>query len=143
MTALHPHPDEAELRDALARLRTTLEAERLPWLDERRLDGLQLALAEATRNAIEHGHQDGSPEPVELELRVDSGQVRVRITDQGAGIPPATLAHVPDPARKLRGEEAERGWGVFLVRRFVDEVLTRRDHLGHHLELVLRAEPPA
>ena len=129
-----------EVRAVLTRLRGTVENARLPWLDATRVDALHLAVAEAVRNAIEHGRGDAPDRTVAVGVRVESDEVRVSITDQGPGILPATFVRVPDPTRKLRGEEGERGWGLFLIRSLVDDVRTRRDHLGHHLDLTLRAD---
>ena len=133
---LGDEPDR--LRLALGRLRGTLEKEPLTRFSPRRLDALHTAVAEAALNAVEHAHGWMTQPPIEITVRVAADEILVRVTDQGPGIPPAAFAHIPDPVAKLRGEQEERGWGLFLMRTLVDEVRTRRDQIGHHVELVLR-----
>src|SRR5262245_26103037 len=75
-------------------------------LDERRLDQLKTAVAEATMNAIEHGN-DSRPElPVDIEVAAAAGVLTVRITDEGA-CGPIGEAETPDIDLKLAGLRSE------------------------------------
>lgn len=102
-----------------------------------RLECLKTAVAEATLNAMEHGN-DYRPElPVLIEVRRSPAALAVRITDQGRGgqtIPdPAT----PDLQAKLSGEQAPRGWGLFLIKNMVDELHVVSDEGHHSVELIV------
>jgi serine phosphatase RsbU (regulator of sigma subunit)/anti-sigma regulatory factor (Ser/Thr protein kinase) len=103
----------------------------------RRLERLKTAVAEATMNAIEHGNQGRSEVPVHLEVSTRDGDVVVRITDLGGGrdIPEATT---PDLEAKLAGLQKPRGWGLFLIKKMVDDVHITSDERHHTVELVMR-----
>ncbi|MGH3395119.1 MAG: ATP-binding protein [Streptosporangiaceae bacterium] len=116
-----------------------------------RLDRLKTAVAEATANAIEHGHGGRPDLAVDIEVYRLGEQVVVTIADQGPaqnarsggnggnGDRPEDQAEVPDLARKLAGEQAPRGWGLFIIRHMVDamDVVTRDGR--HIVRLAMRA----
>lgn len=79
---------------------------------------LRLAVEEAVRNAIVHGHRDLPGEPVELAWDVTEEQVRITVSDKGPGFDPAIL---PDPTldENLRKPS---GRGVMLMRSFMSSV---------------------
>ena len=105
-------------RVALARVTAAVTDLDLP---PDRLHGLTTAVAEATMNAIEHGNQNRPDVPVAIQVLVCDTALRVRITDQGGGraIP---LVAAPDLMAKLAGRQTPRGWGLFLIRRLVDDL---------------------
>jgi anti-sigma regulatory factor (Ser/Thr protein kinase) len=116
-----------------------------------RLDRLKTAVAEATANAIEHGHGGRPDLPVDIEVYRLGEEVVVTIADQGPaqnarnggsggnGDWPEDGAEVPDLGRKLAGEQAPRGWGLFIIRHMVDamDVVTRDGR--HIVRLAMRA----
>jgi anti-sigma regulatory factor (Ser/Thr protein kinase) len=133
--------NEREARDLVARS----VAGQLP---PARLDRLKTAVAEATANAIEHGHRGRPDLAVDIEVYREGEQVVVTIADQGPaehggnggnGGRPEDQAEVPDLARKLAGEQEPRGWGLFLIRHMVDamDVVTRDGR--HIVRLAMRA----
>ncbi len=77
-----------------------------------------LAIREAAANAIEHGNGVGSDKRVSVSMKLHADRLTVRVRDEGDGFDPA---NVPDP---LAPENLmkPRGRGIFLSRRFVDEV---------------------
>src|SRR3712207_3987162 len=96
-----------------------------------RRDALATAVAEATMNAIEHGN-DGRPElPVRLVVAATDTAVLVTVTDRAVDGVVADDVEVPDLDAKLAGAQSPRGWGLFLMRRLVDEVRTRDSDAGH------------
>lgn len=110
-----------------------------------RLEALRTAVAEAAMNAIEHGHGGDASLLVEIAVVVDDHDLVVRITDQGGADVPVDVAE-PDLEAKLRGEQAPRGWGLFLIRSMVDDVRVADDDREHTIELVMHladAGPPA
>ncbi len=122
-------------REAIARVTTAVEG---LGLSPRRLEDLQTAVGEAAVNAMEHGNRYQAELPVALEVRASAAELVVRLTDQGSHTPiPTPPSHAPDLAAKLAGEQAPRGWGLFLMRNLVDEVRVSGDDTHHTVELVL------
>jgi anti-sigma regulatory factor (Ser/Thr protein kinase) len=102
-------------------------------------------------NAIEHGNRNQPEIPVDVEVVAADGDIVITITDQG-GAPeqagalgqggPAGAGAVteePDLARKLAGEQAPRGWGLFLIRHMVDAMDVTTEGTRHTVRLVMRA----
>jgi anti-sigma regulatory factor (Ser/Thr protein kinase) len=102
-----------------------------------KLDKLKTAVAEATMNAIEHGNHNDPDLPVGVEVSKRGEELHVRITDHGGGaqIPEETA---PDIDAKLRGEQTPRGWGLFLIKNMVDDMIVTSDDVHHTVELVVR-----
>ncbi|MGI8774864.1 MAG: ATP-binding SpoIIE family protein phosphatase [Actinomycetota bacterium] len=105
-------------------------------LEQARLDKLKTAVSEATMNAIEHGNKENPDVPVVVEIAADDAALRVRITDQGGGGEMPEPVE-PDLAAKLAGEQAPRGWGLFLIKNMVDEMNVTSDEKHHTVELVM------
>lgn len=130
-------------REALDRVARSVAGQ----LPPARLDRLKTAVAEATANAIEHGHGCRPDLDVGIEVYRRGEQVVVTITDRGPSVHgepgpgdrPEDHPEVPDLARKLAGEQAPRGWGLFLIRHMVDgmDVVTRDGR--HIVRLAMRA----
>jgi anti-sigma regulatory factor (Ser/Thr protein kinase) len=128
-----------------------------------RLERLKTAVAEAAMNAIEHGNRNQPEIPVDVEVVAAGGEIVVTITDQGgapeqagpagggagkegggrAAAEPSPGAgketEEPDLARKLAGEQAPRGWGLFLIRHMVDAMDVTTEGTRHTVRLVMRA----
>jgi len=106
-------------------------------IDPSRLEKLKTAVAEATMNAIEHGNHNDPDLPVSVEVAKTSTDIRIRITDHGGGanIPVSTA---PDIDAKLRGEQTPRGWGLFLIKNMVDDMIVTSDDVHHTVELVIK-----
>jgi serine phosphatase RsbU (regulator of sigma subunit)/anti-sigma regulatory factor (Ser/Thr protein kinase) len=108
------------------------------------LERLKTAVAEATMNAMEHGNRFQAGLPVEIEVLLDrstaAGQdLIVCIRDHGGGqeIPESEM---PDLDAKLAGLQSPRGWGLFLIKKMVDEMRVSTDETHHTIELVLHLE---
>lgn len=104
------------------------------------LERLKTAVSETVMNAIEHGNEFRAELPVDVEVAIrNGGAVVVRVTDRGGGkeIPDP---EVPDLESKLAGEQAPRGWGLFLIEEMVDEMRTWSDGDLHTVELVIGGE---
>jgi anti-sigma regulatory factor (Ser/Thr protein kinase) len=121
-------------RQAMERVAASIKSLDLPG---RRVDRLKTAVAEATMNAIEHGNEGRAELPVRLHVSTSDGQVVVRITDLGGGrdIPEAVT---PDLEAKLAGLQKPRGWGLFLIKKMVDDVRVSSDERHHTVELVMK-----
>src|SRR5437764_5643020 len=102
-------------------MRQVAEAIRALGLPPRRLEQLKTAVAEATMNAMEHGNRYRPELPVRVAVLASPGELTVRITDQGGGAPIGD-PETPDLEAKLANEQTPRGWGLFLIKRMVDEL---------------------
>jgi len=109
-------------------------------LDDRRLERLKTAVAEATMNAIEHGNRNRPDIPVEIEVTQDAGRIVVAISDQGGqqSPKPGDSPEEPDLDRKLDGDQSPRGWGLFLIRNMVDAMEVTTDGQRHTIWLTMR-----
>ena len=84
-----------------------------------RIEDLKTAVAEACINAIEHGNQLDASAHISVVLSSTDDELEVKVVDDGGGI--STPPDLPDIDRKMRGEEAPRGLGMFLIQALVDE----------------------
>jgi len=106
-----------------------------------RLDRLKTAVAEATLNAIEHGH-DGRPDlTVGVDVLSRPDEIVVTVTDHGPARPgrPQDYPQEPDLMRKLAGQQPRRGWGLFLIRHMVDAMDEVAMDGRHTVRLAMRA----
>ena len=108
-------------------------------LSAARLDRLKTAVAEAAMNAIEHGNKNRPEIPVNVEVVAADGDIVVTITDHGGAPEEAGPGEEPDLARKLAGDQAPRGWGLFLMRHMVDAMDVTTEGTRHTVRLTMRA----
>jgi serine/threonine-protein kinase RsbW len=98
-----------------------------------RVDDLRTAVAEACVNAIEHGNKRDVNIKVVVTLTVQDDELKVEIKDSGQQPIP-----VPDVERGER--EDNRGWGMFLIKRLVDEVETSAEPGRNEIRMVIHLE---
>jgi anti-sigma regulatory factor (Ser/Thr protein kinase) len=104
-------------------------------LDTARVEKIKTAVAEATMNAMEHGNKNNPDLPVHVEVKASPKLLSVHITDEGGSVPiPDNPA--PDLNAKLEGMQSPRGWGLFLIKQFVDELNIITDEKHHTVELI-------
>lgn len=111
--------------------------------DTEQIDGLRTAVSEAVTNAIEHGNSGLLNAEVHILIVVDNDRLTVCVRDQhyrhfdyGYG------RERPDIARALSGEDV--GWGMWLIRQFVDDVEWRAaPNGGNEVRMTLRCLPSA
>ena len=77
-----------------------------------------LAVREAVTNAMVHGNRQRSESRVDLRFELSGDSISITVSDEGAGFDPAELL---DPVASENLLSAN-GRGIFLVRRFMDEV---------------------
>ncbi len=106
-----------------------------------RQERLKTATGEAVINAIEHGNRFNPDLDVEIQVRTSEERVSVTVTDYG-GDRPIPEATYPDLEAKLKGEQSPRGWGLFLMRKMVDELNITSDGKKHNVELVMYINDP-
>jgi serine phosphatase RsbU (regulator of sigma subunit)/anti-sigma regulatory factor (Ser/Thr protein kinase) len=105
-------------------------------LSARRLERLKTAVAETVMNATEHGNRNRPDVPVDVQVLLAGTDLRVRVTDRGAGLPDDAV-EPPDLAAKLAGRQSPRGWGMFLTDQMVDAVERTTTANGYVVELVV------
>lgn len=90
-------------------------------LDQEQRYWMAMAVREAVTNALLHGNCERPGTHVEVRYEVSDEEIRVTVTDEGAGFDPSEL---PDPIAEDQLMET-RGRGVFLIRKLMDEVSYR------------------
>ncbi|ATW27839.1 ATP-binding protein [Candidatus Formimonas warabiya] len=97
---------------------------------------LELAVDEVVANICNYAYQN-PPGEVLIHIRSGNGRFQVDFIDEGVPFDPLTLDE-PD----IKSDLADRkvgGLGIFLVRRFIDEVHYKREETKNILTLVLHA----
>lgn len=74
------------------------------------------AFVEAFNNAVIHAYKGVPAGPVEVEMRIAHGSLRVTVTDEGKTFVPE---NVPEPDLDAL---PEGGLGLFIIRNFMDRV---------------------
>jgi len=99
-------------------------------LDEEAVHWVGVALRESVINAIKHGNQyDGAKRVfVEFEAaaRDQIPELLISVRDQGEGFDPEAIADPLAPENLLKSN----GRGIFLIRRFMDDVRLGRARQG-------------
>ncbi len=78
---------------------------------------VHLAVEEAFSNSIEHGNKMDPDKNVRIDCLVNSEQVEISLTDEGAGFDPDS---VPDP-RDDENLYKTSGRGLLLIRTYMDQ----------------------
>lgn len=101
-------------------------------LDEDGVFQLTMAVREAAVNAVLHGNAYDAQKKMTASFENTGTDLIIRISDQGKGLDPTTLADPRAPENLLSGS----GRGIFLIRSFVDEVHFKQLHPGTELTLI-------
>lgn len=96
------------LNDSLERL--GLDGDARHWID--------IAVREAVANAIKHGNALDPAKKVRVDAGIESGELIIRIEDEGPGFDPSHLADPLAPENLLR----PNGRGIFYMRSFMDDI---------------------
>jgi serine/threonine-protein kinase RsbW len=122
---------------------TASSVAKLMGFREDRVEDLKTAVAEACINAIEHGNRLNEKLSVAVVLSVNAESLEIKVIDDGSGMRknPGKIA-TPDIDRKMHGEEAARGMGMFLIQALVDEAewVAAMDGHGSYVRLVIRLD---
>lgn len=86
---------------------------------------VRLVLDEILTNIIEYGFVDIPFADVDLSLRFDGTELRVRVMDRAKPFDPTACRHAVTSGKAL--DRPIGGLGLFLVRNFVDELHYRRE----------------
>ena len=99
---------------------------------------LQIAVIEACINAIEHSR--GVDDKVYVSVAVDEDQMEVSIESAGQEF---IIRETDEPYRDQETAKAGRGWGIKLIKRFVDHVTFEKTAQGTKIVLVKKIERSA
>jgi serine/threonine-protein kinase RsbW len=101
-----------------------------------RIDDLKTAVAEACINAMQHGNKDQPGERVIVKMTFTEGAFNVSVIDKGKGIT-EPLPNDPDIDRIVADLDPPTGFGLFLIRRLVDQVeFNEKTMRGHGVRMV-------
>jgi len=121
------------VRDALRALAQDAAGVRLA---ARELDEVEIAVHEACTNAIRHAHGGDAGKRFRVEMTPRRDALEIRVRDHGA---PFDLDGVVAPAPEaLR----EGGYGISIIKSWMDEVTVAREDDGNVLRLVRRYRAP-
>jgi serine/threonine-protein kinase RsbW len=130
-----PMSPEAELVAA----RATEEIARLIGFPSRAIEQVRLAVIEACLNAFEHSE---SPDRrVYLNFISDEDKLLIVVRDFGKGFDPLEVRQ-PDIHEKI-GAMNKGGWGLYLIRKLMDEVFFERVSAGTCLRMTKHRTPAA
>jgi anti-sigma regulatory factor (Ser/Thr protein kinase) len=108
-------------------------------LQEEFIAHLNLVLEEVVSNIIRHGYGGREDGEVSLAIRFAPEAIAVTVEDEGMPFNPLGL---PDPDLTIPLEEREvGGLGVYLVRKFTDELDYRSEGGRNILRMVMRIAP--
>jgi len=109
-------------------------------VDEKALFGLALALEECSANIVNHACGGRAEDRFRVRFERGAEAVAIELRDRGPAFDPTSAA-----ARDLAEADGERppgGWGIHLVRQYVDTVQYARDGGENVLRLVKRIQSP-
>jgi anti-sigma regulatory factor (Ser/Thr protein kinase) len=108
-------------------------------LNQDAIGQLQIAVIEACINAIEHGR--GADDKVYVSVAVDEDQMEVSVESAGQEF---IIQETGEPYRDQEAEKKTgRGWGIKLMKRFVDHVTFEKTTNGTKIVLVKKIEKAA
>ncbi len=112
------------------------ELARLEGAGDDAAQDMATAVSEACLNAMEHAHGYDPCLPVKLTFRTGPGLLEVDVADTG---PPFTLpSSEPSLQNKIQGDEAARGWGLYMIKNLVNDINIMRLPDGNLLRLSMK-----
>lgn len=113
------------VRAALGELRARLA---VAGLSAEGCGSVELALAEALNNIVEHAYPAGEPGEIRLSVRMSRDRLCCRLRDRGVPLPGLALPEGarPDPA-VARAALPEGGFGWYLIRDLTDALSYARE----------------
>ena len=109
-------------------------------LEEKAIFGLALALEECAANIVHHACHDQVQEQFQVIFVHTAETVTLELRDHGPAFDPTRAV-----ARDLEAKNDDRppgGWGIHLVRHYMDEIQYARDGDENVLRLIKRFRPP-
>ncbi|MFU8777288.1 MAG: ATP-binding protein [Roseovarius sp.] len=127
------------VRDLLTRTRDWLRAHALT---DETCGTVEIVLAEALNNIVEHAYPPEAPGAIRLALRLGPARLVCVLSDHGTALPRGALPDGTLPNHEVaRDALPEGGFGWFLIRDLTDRLDYRRDAGWSHLTLEFRLAP--
>lgn len=104
------------------------------------LFGLTLALEECASNVVNHALQRDATRTFQVSFDASAGGIVIELRDSGPEFDPtATPDREPSPDDD---DEPPGGWGIQLVRRYIDEIRYSRSADENVLQLIMHPTSP-
>jgi anti-sigma regulatory factor (Ser/Thr protein kinase) len=124
-----------EVMRAVEALQEFARAQQIP---EKAIFGLALALEECGSNIVNHALQRDSRQKFQVLLDHNRDDFIIELRDRGPAFDPTeTVARKP----QADDDDLPGGWGIYLVRRYTDEIRYKREAGENVLRLTKRLEP--
>jgi anti-sigma regulatory factor (Ser/Thr protein kinase) len=125
---LHATPEE--VMRAVEALQQFGQARQFP---EKPLFGLALALEECASNIVNHAYQRDARQTFRVTIEHTGSAVIIELRDRGPAFDPT---RAPGPEKEADGDDGPPGgWGIQLVRRYMDEIRYARERDENVLRL--------
>jgi serine/threonine-protein kinase RsbW len=98
-----------------------------------KIQGLLLAIIEASTNAIIHGNKSDETKFITIDVAKEDNQLVIRVKDQGKGFDPAKI---PDPT-ETDNLLKDSGRGIYLMRIYMDDLKFNVTPEGTETTLIL------
>jgi anti-sigma regulatory factor (Ser/Thr protein kinase) len=119
MLELHATPEE--VMRAVEALQEFGQARQVA---EKQLFGLALALEECASNIVNHALQGDARQTFRVTLEHTGSAMVIELRDRGPGFDPT---QAPLPEKEAGEDRPPGGWGIELVRRYMDEIRYARE----------------
>ncbi len=103
-------------------------------LDREKINGLLLAVTEATTNAIIHGNKNNKLKMVRIYVFVEGSTITIKIKDEGQGFDPSIVPDPTNPENLLK----DSGRGLYLMRIYMDGLSYNKTPEGTETILTLK-----
>lgn len=103
-------------------------------IDEEKMNGLLLAVTEATTNAILHGNKNNKLKLVKISVFVEDHTLTIKIKDEGKGFDPSIVPDPTDPENLLK----DSGRGLYLMKIYMDSLTYNHTPEGTETILTLK-----
>jgi serine/threonine-protein kinase RsbW len=97
---------------------------RAQGVPEKAIFGLALALEECASNIVNHAYQRDPQKSFQVFLERRGDVFVIELRDRGPEFDPTTA---PQRRRPVQDDDVPGGWGIQLVRHYLDEIRYRRE----------------
>jgi len=133
---LHLHATSREVMRAVEALQVFARTHGVP---EKTVFALSLALEECGSNIVNHALQRDARQMFRVGLEHTGDLFVIELRDRGPSFDPTA---VPERPQQSQDGDLPGGWGIQLVRRYMDDILYRREAGENVLRLVKRLPRP-
>ena len=132
---LHATPDEV-----MRAVEAFQEFARTQQIPEKTAFGLTLALEESASNIVNYALEHAARQTFRVTFERAGDEIFIELRDHGPEFDPTAWT---SPGSETESEDAIGGWGIQLVRRYMDEIRYERKAGKNVLCLIKRLTPEA